>query len=227
MTTAPEDGGILLLGAGALGCAAALGLLAAGERRLTLADGDRVELSNLHRQVWYGLGDLQRPKCACAVAALAARGGAGATPLATRLEDAPAIAAALTGHRLLIDGSDNFATRFAANDAALATGKPLVHGAATGRRGQLLVILPGRSACLRCLFEGPPAEAGATCQQAGVVGPGAGLVGWLMALEAVKLLHRLGDPLAGRLLTVDFLSGQRREIAIRRRPDCAGCGSIR
>lgn len=227
---APDHPRILLLGAGALGCGAAMGLAAAGPPHPTLrvADGDRVELSNLQRQVLYRMPDLGQPKVRGVGHRLPEWGAhTRVEPLERRLESPDQIVAALSGCRVMLDGSDNFATRFAANDAALATGLPLVHGAATGQRGQVMTILPGRSACLRCLFQGPPEEAGPTCRQAGVVGPGAGLVGWLMALEAVKLLTGIGTPLTDGVLTLDFATGRQRLVPLPRQRGCPGCGQTR
>ncbi|MBF0623767.1 MAG: HesA/MoeB/ThiF family protein [Magnetococcales bacterium] len=221
--------GVLLIGAGGLGCAAAMALCATPVRRLGLVDPDVVTLSNLHRQVLYGLPDLGAPKVMRAAANLGRlRPDLVVESHPLRLErEAEIVALARTGgYRVIVDGSDNFATRFAANDAALASGLPLVHGAATGLRGQVMSIAPGQSACLRCLFGGPPTGEGETCRAQGVLGPLVAEVGGLMALEACKWLTGTGSPLTGRLLTIDLLRGRRHTVNVSRDPRCPGCGSV-
>ncbi|MBF0159019.1 MAG: HesA/MoeB/ThiF family protein [Magnetococcales bacterium] len=214
---------LLLLGAGGLGTAVALALAAAAPGLcLIVADPDRVALSNLHRQVAYRSEDVGRLK----VEALAARLPQLAIQCqAVRLDTTEAIVSAASGCTLIVDGTDNFASRFAANDAALQSGLPLVHGAVTGYFGQVMSIQPGQSACLRCLFDAPPATEPGACQREGVVGPLVGEVGWLMALEAIKWISRSGTPLLDRLLTIDLLHGVRRPILLRRQQQCKGCGS--
>lgn len=215
---------VLLIGAGGLGSAAAMALGESGlPLHLLLADGDSVALSNLHRQLLYRTGEIGQGKSVTAAARLeSAYPGLGVTPIPRALEGVEAILQAARGCDVMVDGSDNFVARFAANDAALRLGIPLVHGAATGLRGQVMTILPGRSACLRCLFQGPP-EAAPTCHQAGILPPLAGEVGWLMAMEAVKLLCTLGHGLVNRLLTIDLTTGRRRHVPLRPNPDCGCC----
>lgn len=221
---AEPPAGVLLLGMGGLGCAAALALVGAGVARLGLVDDDRVDLSNLHRQILYHGGDIGEKKVARAAANLhERRPGLEIRGYDQRLEDAAAIAALAGGYRVVLDGTDNFATRFAASDAAVQNGPALVHGAATGWRGQLLTILPGGKPCLRCLFGGPPTDGGPTCRDEGVLGPLVGEVGWLMAMEAVKLLRGVGQPLVGRLLTIDAARGRRRTVAVPANPRCPAC----
>ncbi|MBF0340422.1 MAG: HesA/MoeB/ThiF family protein [Magnetococcales bacterium] len=212
---------IFLLGAGGLGCAAALALSGLPGIRLTIADPDRIAISNLHRQILYSSGDID----ACKVEKAANRlktlsSPLEITPLVARLDTPEAIAGAARGHGALLDATDNFPTRFAANDAAIRLGIPLVHGAATALAGQLLTILPGRSACLRCLFGGPPPLEGPTCVNAGVLGPLVGEVGWLMAMETVKLHTGTGQLLINRLLTIHALTGRRRAVPLRPNPRC-------
>ncbi|MBF0179879.1 MAG: HesA/MoeB/ThiF family protein [Magnetococcales bacterium] len=221
MMTPGREWSVLLIGAGGLGCAAALALVQVGVTRLGLADGDRLALSNLHRQILYRADEIGTPK----VDRAAARLEAIAPTLRVerheqRLEERERIAAVASGYAVTIDASDNFATRFAANDAALMGGFPLIHGAATGFRGQLMTILPGRSACLRCLFTAPPPANTPTCQGEGVLGPLVGEVGWLMGMEAIKLLGGTGEPLHNRMLTIDALTGKRRTLPVPRNPDC-------
>jgi molybdopterin/thiamine biosynthesis adenylyltransferase len=207
---------VVLLGAGGLGCPAALAL--AEERaavRLIIVDPDRVERSNLARQILYGEADIGSPK-----AEIAAR-RTGSEASVTRFEASTA-GELLRAADVLLDGTDDFATRFLANDEALRRGIPLVHGAALGWMGQLLTVLPGRSACLRCLFEGPP-ERAPTCAEAGVLAALCGLVGAAMARAALAVLR--GQPEAGVLHRWDARAGTHRPLPLNRDPACAACAT--
>jgi molybdopterin/thiamine biosynthesis adenylyltransferase len=204
----------VLLGAGGLGCPAALAL--AGEKldlRLVIVDPDRVERSNLSRQILYGDADLGAYKAEVAAKRV------GGEPRIARF-DAATARDLLRGADVLIDGTDNFDTRFLANDEALRRGVPLVHGAALGWTGQLATILPGRTACLRCLFEGPP-EGAPTCAEAGVLAPLCGLVGAAMARAAASVLRE--NPEAGVLHRWDARRGTHRSLPLKRDPACAAC----
>jgi molybdopterin/thiamine biosynthesis adenylyltransferase len=206
----------VLLGAGGLGCPAALAL--AEEKldlRLVLVDPDRVERSNLARQILYGDADIGLPKAE--VAARRVRGEA----RVARFEASTA-GDLLRDADVLIDGTDDFATRFLANDEAVRRGIPLVHGAALGWTGQLLTVLPRRTACLRCLFESPPAT-GPTCAEAGVLAALCGVVGTAMAGAAVAILR--GAPEAGVLHRWDARRGTHRPLSLKRDPACVACGS--
>jgi len=207
---------VVLLGAGGLGCPAALAL--AEEKldlRLVIVDPDTVERSNLSRQILYGDEDLGLPK-----AEVAARRVGGEARVARF--DAATARDLLRGADVLLDGTDDSATRFLANDEAVRRGIPLVHGAALGWIGQLVTVLPGRTACLRCLFEAPPPETAPTCAQAGVLSPLCGLVGAAMAGAAVKVLR--GEPDAGVLHRWDARRATHRPLALKRDPACAACG---
>ncbi|MEO5364456.1 MAG: HesA/MoeB/ThiF family protein, partial [Magnetococcus sp. DMHC-8] len=202
----------------------AMALAAAGVGRLGLADDDQVALSNLHRQILYGTADIGQGKAGQAGLRIRERYPAcHVEPIPRRLTDRDAIGAVASEYAVVVDGSDNFATRFAANDAAVWYRFPLVHGAATGVRGQLCTIASGGRPCLRCLFGGPPPREGATCRTEGVFGPLVGEVGWLMALEVVKLLQGAGRPLLGRLLTIDVWSARRRIVPWATDPHCPAC----
>lgn len=224
---------LLMIGAGGLGCGTLLGLLdgppSAALDHIRLVDPDRVERSNLHRQILYTEEDLGEAKVLAAHRKMQSeKAPFNIIPLVRRLEGVAAIVEQAADCDLIIDGSDNFTTRFDANDAALQLGIPLVHGAAIGLRGQLMTVFPGRSACLRCLFDGPPeeeAEGGreASCRSEGVLGPLVGEVGWLMALEVTKILRQEGQPLTNQLLTLDAHRQRRRRIPLRRRESCPGC----
>nr|CRH07255.1 Putative BA/THIF-type NAD/FAD binding protein [Candidatus Magnetococcus massalia] len=218
------DGSLLLIGAGGLGSASALALGSLGFTRLTIIDDDLVEISNLQRQVAYRQEDLGQPKVMALRHQLQKLYPAmTVTALQSRLA-AQEMTQQFAQHLLVLDGSDNFATRFAANDAALQAGLPLVHGAITGWRGQVTSIHGGRSPCLRCLFGGPPEQEGPACREAGVVGSGVGEIGWMMALEAYRILARWGEPLYGRLATVELKRGVRREVGYPQSADCICAG---
>ncbi|MBS7661902.1 molybdopterin-synthase adenylyltransferase MoeB [Pseudomonas lalucatii] len=219
---------VLIVGLGGLGSPVALYLAAAGIGELHLADFDRVDLTNLQRQIVHDSLGIGQSKVDSAMARLAAlnpqvRLQAHRSPL-----DADSLGAAVTAVDLVLDCCDNFATREAVNAACVAAGKPLVSGAAIRLEGQLSVFDPRRddSPCYHCLY-GHGSEAELTCSEAGVVGPLVGLVGSLQALEALKLLAGFGEPLIGRLLLVDALGSRFRELRVKRDPACAVCGSGR
>ena len=216
---------VLLIGAGGLGSPAALYLAAAGVGRLGLVDPDPVELSNLHRQILHGTADVGRPKVESAAARLAALNPDVAIhPIAERLSASNA-ERLFTGYDLILDGSDNFPTRYLANDAAVLLGKPLVHGAAIRFDGQVMTVAPRQSACYRCVFPEPPSPDGIpNCQDAGVLGVIPGLIGCFMAHEALKVLLGLGEPLQNRLLIIHGMASRVREVPVRRDPLCAVCG---
>lgn len=217
--------GVLLIGAGGLGTAIVSALATSDLTRIGLADPDTVTLSNLPRQILYQTADIGDSKVTLTKNWLQERcPHLQVEAIIERLETKEQVMAWARSYAVIVDGSDNFITRFNANDAALALGIPLVYGAATAFRGQLMTIIPGQTVCLRCLFEKPPETAGATCQDAGILGPLVGEVGWLMAMEVVKLLQKKGTPLLNRLLTIDLQKGVRREIPLQRRRDCPGCG---
>lgn len=220
---------VSLLGAGGLGSPVALYLAAAGIGTLRLIDDDRVERSNLHRQVLHGEADLGRPKVESAAARLAALAPElRLEPRACRL-DASNARELLAGSDLVVDGADSFATRYLVNDACVALGIPLVHGAVERFRGQVAVFWPARhpqAGCYRCLFpKPPPAELVPNCAEAGVLGVLPGLVGMLQATEALKLLLGLGEPLLGRLLCVDALGMHFERLPLGRDPACPACAS--
>jgi len=216
---------VLIIGAGGLGCPAALYLAAAGVGTIGVMDEETVALSNLHRQILHTLADVGQPKTRSAQRHMQARNPAVSVhALHERLttSNAPRY---LQSYDLILDGADNFPTRYLINDACVLYSKPLVHGAAIGFGGQLLTILPRQSACVRCVFPEPP-HTGAipSCQEAGVLGSVTGIVGSLMAHEALKILLGVGTPLTNRLLVVEGLTSRFREVAVRRNPACAVCG---
>ncbi len=213
---------VLVVGAGGLGAPAALYLAAAGVGALRLADPDVVSLSNLQRQVIYAGEDVGRPKVERAAARLAALNPhVELEPRASAFSEATA-AELLDGCDVVLDGTDDFAVRFAVNAAAVAAGAPLVSGALGRWTGQVGVFA-GRP-CWRCLVPDTPPDAD-TCAAVGVVGALAGVVGAMMALEAVKLLAGAGEPLTGRLLLYDGLAAEARTVRVSADPECPVCGA--
>ena len=212
---------VLLVGAGGLGAPAALYLAAAGVGHIGLVDPDTVSLSNLQRQVLYGVGDLGAPKVAVAARRLAELNPHVVVEPIDRRLGAGNAGALVAAHDLVLDGTDDFATRFAVNAACVAAGKTLVSGAIGRWTGQVGVFA-GRP-CYRCLVSEIPPDA-ETCAAVGVVGALAGVIGSMMALEAVKLIAQAGEPLAGRLMIYDALAAEVRTVRIGPDPHCPVCG---
>ena len=216
----------LIVGLGGLGSPAALYLAAAGVGHLLLADFDSVELTNLQRQILHGTADLGRPKTTSARDRIAALNpDITVDCIDTRL--GPARLGELVKQvDIVIDGCDNFATRFAVNAACVAARRPLVSGAVIGMDGQLAVFRPDLDGpCYRCVYADTGEEA-QSCSETGVLGPLPGVIGSLQAVEAVKVLTGLGQPLNGRLLVMDALGQNWRRLTLRRDPDCPVCGAL-
>jgi molybdopterin/thiamine biosynthesis adenylyltransferase len=212
---------VAIVGAGGLGAPASLYLAAAGIGRIRLIDPDHVSLSNLQRQVLYRTTDVGGPKAALAARWLSELNpNVAFEPVEARLQEGNA-AELLAGADLVLDGTDDFATRFAVNAACVEAGVPLVSGAIGRWTGQVGVF-PGRP-CYQCLVPEIPPEA-ETCSVVGVVGALAGVVGSMMALEAVKVIAQAGQPLTGRLLIYDALAGEARTVRLPADPDCPVCG---
>ncbi len=219
---------VLVVGAGGLGSPAALYLAAAGVGTLGLVDDDVVDVSNLQRQVLHGTSAVGGPKLASAAARLRDANPEVVLELhETRLTSANALAI-LERYDVVIDGSDNFPTRYLTNDACGLLGKPNVYGAIHRFEGQVSVFWAGRGPCYRCLYrEPPPAGLVPSCEESGVLGVLPGIVGTLQALEALKLVLGIGEPLLGRLLVFDALALRFREIAVGKDPACPLCGERR
>jgi molybdopterin/thiamine biosynthesis adenylyltransferase len=213
---------VLMVGAGGLGAPAGLYLAAAGVGVLGLADPDLVSLSNLQRQVLYGTEDVGRAKVDVAAQRLDRLNPHVQVDAHALRIDAANADSIVQGYDLVLDGTDDFATRFAVSDACVRAGKPLVSGAIGRWTGQVGVF-EGRP-CYRCLVpEVPPDQE--TCAMVGVVGALAGVIGSLMAMEAIKRIVGAGEPLNGRLLIYDGLAGETRTVRIGADPDCPVCGS--
>ncbi|HVA78866.1 MAG TPA: HesA/MoeB/ThiF family protein [Candidatus Binataceae bacterium] len=218
---------ILIIGAGGLGAPSAWTLARAGAR-ITILDPDPVELSNLARQVIYRSEDIGAPKVlagARRLRELFPRAAIDAHAIAFDASNGPALAAE---HGFIIDATDDPAVKFLINDIACAADRPFVYGGVLGMTGQAMTIVPGRSACLRCLFEAPPDQGEiASCREAGIIGPVAGAIAELQAAEAMAYLHGAVPRLAGRILTYDATSAARFRItAVAARQGC-GCGAAR
>ncbi len=220
-----KDASVILVGAGGLGSPAALYLAAAGVGRLGVVDGDVVELSNLQRQVLHDTPSVGRSKTESAhqrISRINPDIRVDEHPVRLGSDNALRI---LEGWDVVVDGSDNFPTRYLVNDACVFLGTPFVYGAIFRFEGQASVFASADGPCYRCLFrDPPPADAVPSCAEAGVLGVLPGLVGTIQATEAIKLILGLGDSLVGRLLLVDSLSMEFREVELRRDPACVVCG---
>lgn len=220
--------GILIVGVGGLGVPAAMAAVRAGVPRLGLIDPDPVELSNLHRQVIYGVSDFGTPKVTAAERRLR-QSGAKVEIETHHCELNPANARSMIeSYDFMIDATDNPLTKFLINDTCVALGRPFSYGGVLGMTGQTMTVLPGRTACLRCLFEEPPDENEiASCRDAGIIGPIAGAIGEVQAAEAVRYLRGGMPSLAGLMLTYDASGlGRIRLTPIAARPGC-GCDAAK
>lgn len=216
----------VVIGAGGLGSPALLYLAAAGLGRIVVIDDDVVGLSNLQRQVLHSTDAIGDPKAESAARALARLNPhVAVAPLPKRLTEHNA-RQLLAGHDLVLDGSDNFATRYLVNATCVALGVPLVSAAMGQWDGQISLYHPaGGGPCYACVFPEPPAPGLApSCAEAGVIGALPGVMGALMALEAIKQVARSGETLRGRMLIFDALHTDFRRVTIRSRPDCPVCG---
>jgi molybdopterin/thiamine biosynthesis adenylyltransferase/rhodanese-related sulfurtransferase len=226
---------VLLLGAGGLGSPAALYLAAAGVGTLGIVDADVVDASNLQRQILHATSRVGMPKVESAAIALRdLNPDVKVVPHQERLTSAN-VERIFEPYDVVVDGTDNFPTRYLVNDASVFMGKPVVHGSIFRFDGQCTTFVPEKAAkklgiqagpCYRCLYpEPPPPHLAPSCQEAGVLGILCGIVGTLQATEAIKLLLGRGEPLIGRLMTYDSLKMQFRSLRLRRSEDCPVCGT--
>ncbi|WP_430390933.1 molybdopterin-synthase adenylyltransferase MoeB [Dyella sp. 20L07] len=219
---------VAILGAGGLGAPAALYLAAAGVGHITLIDDDKVERSNLHRQVIHADARVGMLKTESARVALASLNPRVRVEVRNERLQGDSVERLLSGHDLVIDGADNFPARYLVAAASQRLRLPMVYGAVERFTGQVSVFDPRRadSPCYRCLFPEPPSAAEApNCSEAGVLGVLPGIVGLLQATETLKLLLGIGEPLVGRFLSFDALNMQFRETRLPRDPGCPGCGA--
>lgn len=219
------DAKVLMLGAGGLGSPAALYLAAAGVGTIGIIDMDVVDASNLQRQILHNLDRIGDRKVDSAKKTLTAMNpDLKVVTYDTRL-GADNVLSIIDGYDIIVDGTDNFPTRYLVNDAALLKKIPVVHGSIFRFEGQVTVFHPYVGPCYRCMIpEPPPAELAPSCAEAGVLGVLPGIVGSIQALETIKVLLELGDPLVGRLLSFDALDESFRTFKVRRDPACPACG---
>jgi molybdopterin/thiamine biosynthesis adenylyltransferase/molybdopterin converting factor small subunit len=214
----------LLVGAGGLGSPAALYLAAAGVGRLGIIDADVVDLSNLQRQILHHVDDVGRPKVQSAVESIAQLNPDVKVEPFQALLSSDNAKEIISQYDIVVNGCDNFPTRYLVNDCCVFLKKPLVDGSIFKFEGQVTVFAPGQG-CYRCLYPAPPPPGLVpSCQEAGVLGVLCGIVGSLQAIEAIKLFLGLGDSLAGRLLFIDSLGMEFRQVKVRRDPNCPVCG---
>ena len=215
---------MLLLGAGGLGSPAALYLAAAGVGTLGIIDMDVVDESNLQRQILHNMDRIGERKVDSAKKTLTALNpDVNVVTYDVRL-GADNVLDIFAGYDVIVDGTDNFPTRYLVNDAALKLDIPVVHGSIFRFEGQASVYLPHQGPCYRCQVpEPPPAELAPSCSEAGVLGVLPGIIGSIQAMETIKLLLGIGDPLAGRLLAYDALEESFRTFKVNRDPECAAC----
>ena len=217
---------VLLVGAGGLGSPLALYLSAAGVGTLGIVDFDKVDVTNLQRQVVHGTADVGRSKIDSAAERIYDLNPyVNVERFETRLTSENALEI-IREFDIVVDGTDNFATRYLVNDACVILGKPNVYGSIFRFEGQASVLATPEGPCYRCLFrEPPPPGLVPSCAEGGVLGVLPGLVGTIQATEAIKLILGIGEPLIGRLLLVDALTAQFRTVKIRRDPTCPACGT--
>jgi sulfur-carrier protein adenylyltransferase/sulfurtransferase len=219
------DSKVLLIGAGGLGSPAAYYLAAAGVGTIGIIDADVVDDSNLQRQILHNTSRIGEYKAESARETIEALNPD--VKVVTYIErlDETNVARIIADYDLIIDGTDNFPTRYLLNDAAIMANKPVIHGSVFRFEGQLTVFKPHEGPCYRCLYpEPPPAALAPSCAEAGVLGVLPGIIGILQATEAIKLLLNIGEPLVGRMMTYDALAGEFSELRLYRDPNCPACG---
>jgi molybdopterin/thiamine biosynthesis adenylyltransferase/rhodanese-related sulfurtransferase len=220
------DARVLLVGAGGLGSPASLYLAAAGVGTLGIVDADVVDESNLQRQIVHSTDRLGEPKVASAKRTLEALNpDVKVVPFQERLTSENVDRILSEGWDVIVDGADNFPTRYLVNDASVWSGIPVVHGSIFRFEGQVTVFSPGVGPCYRCLFpQPPPPELAPSCAEGGVLGVLPGIIGSIQANETLKIILDRGDSLAGRLLLFDALGTTLDEVTVRRNPECPVCG---
>jgi sulfur-carrier protein adenylyltransferase/sulfurtransferase len=219
------DSRVLLIGAGGLGSPAAYYLAAAGVGTIGIIDADVVDESNLQRQILHNTQRIGQYKAESARETIEALNPD--VKVVTYIErlDESNVARIIADYDVILDGTDNFPTRYLLNDAAIIANKPVVHGSVFRFEGQLTVFKPYEGPCYRCLYpEPPPIALAPSCAEAGVLGVLPGIIGLLQATETIKLLLGIGDPLVGRMMTYDALAGEFNELRLFRDPECPACG---
>lgn len=219
------DARVLIVGAGGLGCPVGYYLCAAGVGTMGIVDNDTVEISNLQRQIAHSTRSLGSAKVDSAKATFEALNPDVSVHAIKERVTHENIMGLLSGYDIIVDGSDNFPTRYLVNDACVALKKPLVSGAILRFEGQVTTILPGEGHCYRCLFEEmPPPGLIPSCQDAGIMGAISGVIGSLQAVEVIKLILGKGTPLKNTLLIYDALKASFRHVKVPTNPECPACG---
>ncbi len=218
---------VMIVGAGGLGSPIALYLAAAGVGTLGIADGDKVDLSNLQRQIIHFTKDLNTPKVKSAEEKINQLNPDVKVNTVQEFVFSDNIREIIRGYDFVVDGTDNFAAKFLINDACVLEKIPYSHGGILRFTGQTMTVVPGVSACYRCIFSAPPPEnAVPTCSQAGVLGAIAGILGTIQAAEVLKFITGAGSLLTDTLLTFDALNMHFRNVKLKRQSRCAVCGDV-
>lgn len=216
---------VLIVGAGGLGSPVSMYLAAAGVGTIGLIDGDKVDLTNLQRQIVHTTGDIGTPKVQSAAEKLTAINPAVKVETHQQSALADNILDIISNYDFVIDGTDNFPAKFLINDACHFAKVPFSHAGILRFDGQLFTVIPSQTACYRCIFGGPPpASAVPSCSQAGVLGGVAGVIGCLQATEALKYLLGVGELLTNRMMVFDALDMRFREVKFKQNPTCPLCG---
>ncbi len=216
---------VLVIGTGGLGAPCDYYLAAAGVGTLGIVDSDNVEINNLQRQIVHSTKTIGKPKVESAKIKLEELNTDVKIIVHNVRVNSSNIMDLIKDYDIIVDGSDNFPTRYLLNDACVLAKKPLIHAGILRFDGQIITIIPHEGPCYRCLFPDPPAPGMVpSCQEAGILGAVAGIFGVLQAAEAMKLILSMGEPLKGRLLVGNLLDMTFREVKIKRNPDCPICG---
>lgn len=217
---------VFLVGAGGLGSPAGYYLAAAGVGKIGIIDSDVVELSNLQRQILHNTGRLGQPKVESARHTMESLNPDVEVVTYQEMLTTGNVAELIKDYDIMIDCSDNYATRYIENEACIRAGKPLIYGAVFRHEGQVMTIIPGEGPCYCCLYPAPPPPGAILSpKESGLLGVLPGLIGLVQATEALKLILGLGEPLTGRLLTYDALTMDFRKLKVRKNQDCPVCGN--
>lgn len=220
-----SEGKVLVIGAGGLGSPVLFYLAAAGVGNLGIADDDVVDLTNLQRQIIHFTGDVDKPKVESARDKIERLNPDVTVDIHQGIVDSSNILEMITEYDIVVDGTDNFPSKFLINDACVIAKKPFSHAGILRFDGQIMTVVPGESACFRCVLpEPPPPDLVPSCSQAGVLGVVAGVIGTLQATEILKYIIGVGELLTNRLLIVDAMDMVFSEVQIDKRPDCPVCG---
>ncbi len=218
-------GRVLVIGAGGLGSPASMYLAAAGVGTLGIADADKVDVSNLQRQIAHGTEDVGTPKTESARQTINKMNPDVTVHAYEMFVNEENIMELLKNYDFVIDATDNFTSKFLINDACVKAGKPFCHAGILGFQGQIMTYVPGKGPCYRCIFQNPPGDEVPDCKQTGVIGAAAGVIGSLQAMEALKYLLGAGELLTGTLLTYDALRMEFRTVKLPGYvPNCPVCG---